>query len=85
MMTAWGTVERAVEAMKLGAADYVTKPWENDRLVAVCRAQLELRKMRRQNQLLAEQLYGRVFMERLRQERKEAKAAALVHARRPPA
>ena len=40
---------------------------------------------RTHNQLLAEQLYGRVFMERLRQERKEAKAAALVHARRPPA
>ncbi len=55
MMTAWGTVDRAVEAMKLGAADYVTKPWENDRLLAICRAQLELRKVRRQNQLLAEQ------------------------------
>jgi DNA-binding NtrC family response regulator len=55
MMTAWGTVERAVEAMKLGAADYITKPWENDRLVAICRAQLELRRVRRQNQLLVEQ------------------------------
>jgi DNA-binding NtrC family response regulator len=55
MMTAWGTIDRAVEAMKLGAIDYVTKPWENDRLVAICRAQLELRRVRRQNQLLVEQ------------------------------
>jgi DNA-binding NtrC family response regulator len=55
LMTAWGTVERAVEAMKLGAVDYVTKPWENDRLVRLCRAQLELQRARRQNRLLSEQ------------------------------
>jgi DNA-binding NtrC family response regulator len=55
LMTAWGTVERAVEAMKIGAADYITKPWDNDRLISICKAQLELRKMRRQVQLLAEQ------------------------------
>ncbi len=55
LMTAWGTVDRAVEAMKLGAADYVTKPWENDRLVSICRAQLELCRVRRQMQLLGEQ------------------------------
>jgi len=55
LMTAWGTVERAVEAMKLGAVDYVTKPWENDRLVRTCRAQLELGAARRSNRLLAEQ------------------------------
>jgi DNA-binding NtrC family response regulator len=55
MMTAWGTVDRAVEAMKLGAADYLTKPWENERLVAVAKAQLELRRVRRQNRLLAEE------------------------------
>jgi DNA-binding NtrC family response regulator len=55
LMTAWGTVDRAVEAMKLGAADYLTKPWDNDRLVATCRVQLALRHARRENRrLLAE-------------------------------
>ena len=34
MITAHGDVELAVEAMKKGAADFVTKPWENERLVA---------------------------------------------------
>jgi len=42
LMTAWATIERAVEAMKLGARDYLTKPWDNARLLSACRAQLEL-------------------------------------------
>jgi DNA-binding NtrC family response regulator len=55
LMTAWGTVDRAVEAMKLGAADYLTKPWDNDRLVSTCRTQLALVQARRENRrLLAE-------------------------------
>jgi DNA-binding NtrC family response regulator len=44
LMTAWATVERAVEAMQLGARDYVRKPWDNDRLLAACRTQLALRR-----------------------------------------
>jgi len=39
-------VERAVEAMQLGARDYVRKPWDNDRLLAACRTQLALRRAR---------------------------------------
>src|SRR6185312_948946 len=46
LMTAWATVERAVEAMQLGARDYVRKPWDNDRLLAACRTQLALRRAR---------------------------------------
>src|SRR5215472_6934365 len=34
VMTAWGSVEGAVEAMKRGARDYVQKPWDNARLLA---------------------------------------------------
>src|SRR5579859_3482394 len=34
VMTAWGTVEVAVEAMRRGARDFVQKPWENARLIA---------------------------------------------------
>ena len=59
LMTAWGTVDRAVEAMKLGASDYVTKPWDNERLLAIVRTQIELagalrkgRKLEAANQLL---------------------------------
>jgi len=66
LMTAWGTIERAVEAMRLGASDYVTKPWDNAKLVATCRAWLELRRARRElrqaaeeNRALREELDGR--------------------------
>jgi DNA-binding NtrC family response regulator len=33
MITAWGGVEAAVQAVKLGANDYVSKPWDNDKLI----------------------------------------------------
>ncbi|HYG67270.1 MAG TPA: response regulator, partial [Anaeromyxobacteraceae bacterium] len=53
VMTAWGTVEGAVEAMRRGARDYVQKPWENARLLATLRAQVELRRALRDGQRLA--------------------------------
>jgi DNA-binding NtrC family response regulator len=42
VMTAWGSVDNAVEAMRNGARDYVQKPWDNARLVATLRTQVEL-------------------------------------------
>jgi DNA-binding NtrC family response regulator len=48
VMTAWGSVGGAVEAMKRGARDYVEKPWQNDRLLATLRVQVELRNASRQ-------------------------------------
>jgi DNA-binding NtrC family response regulator len=42
VMTAWGSVEGAVEAIRRGARDYVEKPWDNERLIATLRTQLEL-------------------------------------------
>jgi DNA-binding NtrC family response regulator len=42
VMTAWANVELAVEAMRRGARDFVQKPWENERLVAILRTQVEL-------------------------------------------
>src|SRR5258708_125463 len=42
VMTAWGNVELAVEAMRRGARDFVQKPWENERLLSILRAQVEL-------------------------------------------
>ena len=55
VMTAWGSIEGAVEAIRRGARDYLTKPWDNARLVTVLRAQLDLRQaLRTANRLDAE-------------------------------
>jgi len=42
VMTAWGSVGLAVEAMRRGARDFIEKPWDNTRLLAILRTQLEL-------------------------------------------
>jgi len=42
VMTAWASVEIAVEAMRRGAKDFITKPWENPRLVSIVKNQIEL-------------------------------------------
>jgi DNA-binding NtrC family response regulator len=52
VMTAWGSVELAVEAMRHGARDFVQKPWDNARLLAIVRTQLELRQALRRSQRL---------------------------------
>ncbi len=55
VMTAWGTVELAVEAMRRGARDFIQKPWDNERVLAVVRTQVELaRALRRSQRLEAE-------------------------------
>jgi DNA-binding NtrC family response regulator len=55
VMTAWGSIEGAVEAIRRGARDYLQKPWDNTRLVATLSAQLELRRaLRTVNRLDAE-------------------------------
>jgi DNA-binding NtrC family response regulator len=55
VMTAWGSVDGAVEAMRRGARDYVEKPWDNDRLLATLHNQVELtRALRRVERLEVE-------------------------------
>lgn len=55
VMTAWGSVELAVEAMRRGACDFIQKPWDNARLLAIIRTQFELSKaLRRGRRLEAE-------------------------------
>jgi DNA-binding NtrC family response regulator len=57
VMTAWGSVDLAVEAMRRGARDFIQKPWDNARLLAVVRTQVELGKaLRRGQRLEAENL-----------------------------
>ena len=59
VMTAWASIDVAVEAMRRGARDFVTKPWDNPRLLAIIRNQIDLgsavrayRRLEQENQLL---------------------------------
>jgi DNA-binding NtrC family response regulator len=55
VMTAWGSIDLAVAAMRSGAQDFIEKPWNNTRLITVLRSQLRLGSMqRRQERLEAE-------------------------------
>ncbi len=57
VMTAWGSIEGAVEALRLGARDYIEKPFNNTRLLHVLRTQVELgRALRRSQRLESENL-----------------------------
>src|SRR5271169_1054016 len=52
VMTAWGNVELAVEAMRRGARDFIQKPWENERLLSILRTQIELHRALQQAERL---------------------------------
>ncbi len=66
VLTAWGSVELAVEAMHRGVRDFVQKPWDNSQLLKSLRTQIELgRKRRQQRRLEAE---SRTVNEHLQQE-----------------
>lgn len=55
VMTAWGSIDNAVEAMRRGARDYIEKPWDNARLTSVLNTQIELgRALRRARRLETE-------------------------------
>jgi DNA-binding NtrC family response regulator len=57
VMTAWGSVNVAVEAMRRGARDFIQKPWDNPRLLAILRTQIELAEaLRRGSRLEAENI-----------------------------
>jgi len=55
VMTAWGSVDGAVEAMRRGARDYVEKPWDNERLLKTLRTQVELGRALRRGQHLEDE------------------------------
>ena len=55
-MTAWSNVELAVKAMQLGAADFLEKPWKNQRLLQVIAQQIKLSGLKKQNQKLQQRL-----------------------------
>jgi len=53
VMTAWGNVDLAVEAMRRGARDFIQKPWENERLLSILRTQIELHRALQEAERLA--------------------------------
>jgi DNA-binding NtrC family response regulator len=65
VMTAFGTVEIAVEAMKKGAADFLPKPFSLDHLMAVVHKALEVQSLREENVLLKEELGRRYQFENI--------------------
>ena len=55
VMTAWGSISLAVEAMRRGARDFIQKPWDNERVLSILRTQAELgRALRRTRRLEAQ-------------------------------
>lgn len=63
VMTAWSTVEIAVEAIKLGAKDFIEKPWKNQRLISLIEQQFQLGSVQLENKRLkAQRPTNDVFM-----------------------
>jgi DNA-binding NtrC family response regulator len=56
VLTAWGNVGLAVEAMRRGARDFIQKPWENERLVSILRTQVELHRALQESERLAAEI-----------------------------
>jgi len=65
LLTAYGSIETAVEAMREGAYDFLTKPVSLDRLDILLRRALEAREMRSENRRLREQLDARYGLEHI--------------------
>lgn len=67
VMTAWGSIDLAVEAMRRGAVDFVPKPWDNARLVGTLKKNLTLRQARSKSDemTIARKVQNKLFPQRL--------------------
>src|SRR5580704_7808105 len=61
VMTAWGSVDLAVEAMRRGACDFIQKPWDNERVIAVVRKQAESVRRRKSELEIAANVQQKLF------------------------
>ena len=66
VMTAWGNVDLAVEAMRRGACDFVQKPWDNNRLLATIRKQAEPVRRQKSELEIAANVQQKLFPRKLR-------------------
>jgi sigma-B regulation protein RsbU (phosphoserine phosphatase) len=66
VMTAWGNIDLAVEAMRRGACDFVQKPWDNHRLLATIRKQIEPSRRRKSELEIAANVQQQLFPRKLR-------------------
>lgn len=56
LFTAWGSMQLAIDGMKLGAADFLTKPWNNEHLVTAITTQLQLKSKSKQEKAILSNL-----------------------------
>ena len=61
VMTAWGSVDLAVEAMRRGACDFIQKPWDNDRVMMVVRKQADSVRKRKSELEIAANVQQKLF------------------------
>jgi sigma-B regulation protein RsbU (phosphoserine phosphatase) len=66
VMTAWGSFDLAVEAMRRGACDFIQKPWDNDRLLAAIRKQADSERRRKSELEIAANVQQKLFPRNLR-------------------
>ncbi len=61
VMTAWGSVDLAVEAMRRGACDFIQKPWDNARVISVIRKQADTERKRKSEMEIAANVQQKLF------------------------
>src|SRR5215467_1028513 len=61
VMTAWGSIDLAVEAMRRGACDFVQKPWDNERVLAAVRKQADADRRRKSELEIAAHVQQKLF------------------------
>lgn len=61
VMTAWGSVDLAVEAMRRGACDFIQKPWDNERVISVVRKQADSERRRKSELEIAANVQQQLF------------------------
>ena len=69
VMTAWGSVDIAIEALRGGVTDFILKPWENDQLIAMLRRHIKKGRAARDSQKLSAQRQQELSDARAIQER----------------
>jgi len=65
IITAYGSIESAIEAMKRGASDYILKPIDNESLLTLVRRNLEVAQLKRDNKYLKDELFQKEYQQQI--------------------